>query len=81
MGRCMDRTERWLEGLIFCTYVCSNVVRLGEQEIGNHRDCDLIDENDCALVVQDYDVEHFIKHHSHDIGLIRLAGNVVYEGT
>ncbi|XP_052564076.1 transmembrane protease serine 9-like [Culex pipiens pallens] len=58
-----------------------NVVRLGEQEIGNHRDCDLIDKNDCALVVQDYDVEHFIKHHSHDIGLIRLAGNVVYEGT
>ncbi|XP_038111961.1 serine protease grass-like [Culex quinquefasciatus] len=56
-----------------------NVVRLGEQEIGNDRDCDLIDENDCALVVQDFDVEYLIKHHSHDIGLIRLAGNVVYE--
>ncbi|KAL9702178.1 hypothetical protein quinque_005696 [Culex quinquefasciatus] len=56
-----------------------NVVRLGEQEIGNHRDCDLIDKNDCALYVLDYNVEYLIKHHSHDIGLIRLAGNVVYE--
>lgn len=62
------------------------MVRVGEHDVNTDPDCD--DDYNCAPKVADYKIEKVIKHpnydhpslYSNDIALIRVQGNIQFNG-